>query len=140
MKGLTNAVSVSMTKAEWGVINNKGRMGWVFDKEDSVEGLVEAYDPLYGLNSVKELYEKAMPGFEGRYTVPCLWDKKTKTIVNNESSEIIKMFNSDFNTLAENKDLDIYPEHLREEIDETSTWIYNDISNGVYKTGIFAGT
>ena len=64
-----------------------------------------------------------------------IFDKKTNKIVNNESSEIIKMMNSDMNEFAKNKDLDIYPEAFRGEIDAMNDWIYNDINNGVYKTG-----
>lgn len=64
-----------------------------------------------------------------------LWDKKLKTIVNNESSEIIRMFNTEFNHMAENAALDLYPPHLQTRIDETNEWIYDAINNGVYKCG-----
>lgn len=64
-----------------------------------------------------------------------LWDKKLKTIVNNESSEIIRMFNTEFNDIAENAALDLYPSHLQARIDETNEWVYNGINNGVYKCG-----
>ena len=67
--------------------------------------------------------------------MPCLWDKKTEMIVNNERSEIIKMFNSEFNSVSSDPELDIYPVALRKKIDEASEWIYNDINNGVYKCG-----
>jgi len=68
-----------------------------------------------------------------RYSVPVLWDKETKSIVNNESSEIIRMFNgvfSSFSANEEGKNLDLYPEELRSIIDETNTWVYSDINNG----------
>ena len=71
----------------------------------------------------------------GRYSVPVFWDKKTGTIVNNESSEIIRILNSEFNDLAKNPSLDLYPQSLRKEIDSVNEWIYNDINNGVYKCG-----
>ena len=60
----------------------------------------------------------------GKYTVPVFWDKKTGTIVNNESSEILRFLNSEFNDLAKNPDLDLYPEALRKDIDEVNTWVY----------------
>jgi putative glutathione S-transferase len=74
--------------------------------------------------------------------VPVLYDKQTQTIVNNESSEILRMFNSEFNDLLDNEDakkLDLYPEDLREEIDKANEWHYDKINNGVYKAG-FATT
>lgn len=71
----------------------------------------------------------------GKYTVPVLWDKKTSKIVNNESSEIIRIFNAEFNDLAKNPDLDLYPEALRGEIDAVNEWTYPCINNGVYRAG-----
>ena len=71
----------------------------------------------------------------GRYSVPVFWDKKTGTILNNESSEIIRFLNSEFNDLAKNPELDLYPELLRKEIDSVNGWVYDDINNGVYKCG-----
>ena len=85
-----------------------------------------------------QLYLKADPSYEGRVTVPILWDKKTQTIVNNESIEIIRMFNSAFNELTGNTD-DYYPDALREEIETVNNRVYNTINNGVYKAG-FATT
>lgn len=64
-----------------------------------------------------------------------LWDKKLKTIVNNESSEIIRRFNTEFNGIAENPSLDLYPPHLQAKIDEINEWTYDAINNGVYKCG-----
>ena len=76
----------------------------------------------------------ADPNYTGRVTVPILWDKKTKTIVNNESSEIIRMFNSAFNNLTGNIN-DYYPSALQDEIDKINDFIYHNINNGVYKVG-----
>ena len=93
------------------------------------------------VNKAKYLYEnyiKADPGFNGLVTVPVLWDKKQPTIVNNESSEIIRMLNSAFDAFG-NADVDFYPEALREEIDEINDLVYNNINNGVYRAG-FAQT
>jgi putative glutathione S-transferase len=98
--------------------------GWAFN-----EG-----DPLYGKHYLYELYLKAAPSYEGRVTVPVLWDKKTETIVNNESGDIIRILNSKFNCLTGNTD-DYYPEHLRAEIDAVNERVYHDVNNGVYKAG-----
>lgn len=81
-----------------------------------------------------DIYKLAEPEFDGVVTVPVLWDKKRQTIVNNESSEIIRMFNTAFNGLTGNTE-DFYPEALREEIDTLNTRIYNTVNNGVYRTG-----
>jgi putative glutathione S-transferase len=98
----------------------------------------EMDDSLTGLNFVYELYLKADPQYEGRVTVPVLWDKKTQSIVSNESSEIIRMFNSAFNDLTGNTH-DYYPAHKHHEIDALNERIYHSINNGVYRAG-FATT
>lgn len=98
----------------------------------------EMNDPLYGLDFLYQLYLKADASYEGRVTVPVLWDKKTKTIVSNESSEIIRMFNTAFNSLTGNT-TDYYPEDLRETINTLNDRIYDTINNGVYRAG-FATT
>lgn len=94
-------------------------------------------DPLFGAKFLRELYFKVDPDYSGRFTVPVLWDKKTNSIVNNESSEILRMFNTEFNHLLpkEQADIDLYPEHLRNEIDEQNEWVYDTVNNGVYKSG-----
>ena len=98
----------------------------------------EVEDPLYGFDYMYQLYLKADETYEGRVTVPVLWDKKTETIVSNESSEIIRMFNSSFNHLTGNT-TDYYPEALRGTIDEVNEKVYTTINNGVYRSG-FATT
>ena len=94
----------------------------------------EMTDPLYDLDFLYQLYLKADASYEGRVTVPVLWDKKTNTIVSNESSEIIRMFNASFNHLTGNSD-DYYPEHLHDEIHALNDRIYETINNGVYRAG-----
>ncbi len=94
----------------------------------------ELEDPLYDLRFLYQLYLKADPDYEGRVTVPVLWDKQTATIVNNESAEIIRMFNSAFNHLTGNDD-DYYPAELQQVIDGLNDRIYDSINNGVYKAG-----
>jgi putative glutathione S-transferase len=98
----------------------------------------EMTDPLYGLDFLYQLYLKADANYEGRVTVPVLWDKQTQTIVSNESSEIIRMFNSAFNELTGNTD-DYYPQALHEAIHTLNDRIYDSINNGVYRAG-FATT
>lgn len=128
-----------------------GQNGWPFASVDTFPDADP--DPLYNSQHVKDLYLKADSTYEGKFTVPLLWDKKSHKIVNNESSEIIRIFNSAFNEfLPEDKQkLDLYPEELREKIDEVNEWIYHNInskrfrissylrclilSDGVYRAG-----
>ncbi|HCG5114788.1 TPA: glutathione S-transferase family protein [Vibrio parahaemolyticus] len=91
-------------------------------------------EPLFGHTRMHQIYTQAKPDYTGRVTVPVLWDKKTNTIVSNESSEIIRMFNSAFNDLTGNHD-DYYPVPLRGVIDEWNDYIYPNVNNGVYRCG-----
>ena len=95
-------------------------------------------DTLNGFTYMHEAYTRADPHYTGRATVPVLWDKKTKTIVNNESADILRMLNSGFGALADDG-VDLYPEGLRDEIDALNDHIYPRLNNGVYRTG-FATT
>ncbi|TQV89369.1 glutathione S-transferase family protein [Aliikangiella coralliicola] len=107
--------------------------GWEFDAQNP-----KLVDQLNGFNFLHQVYTKAAPDYTGRVTVPILWDKKKQTIVNNESSEIIRMFNSAFDEVGAAAG-DYYPQALRAEIDELNKRIYSEINNGVYKAG-FATT
>ena len=98
----------------------------------------ELQDDQYGLDYLYQLYLKADSGYEGRVTVPVLWDKREQTIVSNESAEIIRMFNTAFNGLTGN-DNDYYPAALQGEIDAINERVYDSINNGVYRSG-FATT
>ncbi|KAI1297983.1 glutathione S-transferase [Xylaria venustula] len=140
LKGLEEFVSFSVV--HW----HMGDKGWRFptaeDKDAAGENVVP--DPLPGHEShthLRDVYFRVDPSYSGRFTVPVLFDKKTDTIVNNESSEILRMFGSVFNAHlpADKAAVDLYPESLRKEIDEAGTWTYDDINNGVYKSG-FATT
>jgi len=106
-------------------------------KSWSLEGKVPGStgDTVNGAHFLKEVYLKADPKYDQSFTVPVLWDKKNQTIVNNESSEIIRMLNSEFNQFAKNKELDLYPENLRSQIDEVNSWVYDTVNTGVYKCG-----
>ncbi|MCK9468600.1 MAG: glutathione S-transferase family protein [Porticoccaceae bacterium] len=119
LKGLEEHISVSTVEPL--MLEN----GWEFGPDG---------DPLHQLSFIYQLYLKADPTYEGRATVPVLWDKKRNTIVNNESSEIIRMFNSAFDELTGNRD-DYYPQALREKIDAVNQRVYDTVNNGVYRAG-----
>lgn len=124
LKGLEKSISFSVVDPI--LLEN----GWEFSKNYP--------DNLNHAHFLYEIYLMADANYTGKVSVPVLWDKVKKTIVNNESSEIIRMLNSEFNDYAKNK-YDFYPSALRKEIDEINEFVYNNINNGVYKCG-FAGT
>lgn len=127
LKGLEALIPVSVV--HWFM----GAHGWTFE---AGEGVIP--DPLFNAQYLHEIYTRAQPDYTGRVTVPVLWDKQTQTIVNNESAEIIRMFNSAFDHLGA-KPGDYYPEALREDIHRLNDRIYDTVNNGVYKCG-FATT
>lgn len=102
--------------------------GWTF----AAEG--ELADPIYGARMLHAIYTRADPRFSGKVTVPVLWDKERATIVNNESSEILKIFDTAFDAIAP-KTPSLYPEALRAEMDEVNQRVYDTLNNGVYKCG-----
>jgi putative glutathione S-transferase len=117
LKQLQDIISISSVNAYM------GENGWHFD-----------HDPINNKKFLYEIYLLAEPNYTGRVTVPILWDKQTKTIVNNESAEIIRMLNSAFNDISGNFD-DYYPSELQNEINQINEFIYHKINNGVYKAG-----
>lgn len=127
LKGLEDVIGLSVV--HYLMLEN----GWEF--KDDTEDSACIPDTINQFKYVKELYFQSDPDYTGRYTVPILYDTQTKKIVNNESSDIIRMFNTEFNGLAKNPTLDLYPENLRTEIDELNDFIYNGLNNGVYKAG-----
>ena len=110
--------------------------GWTFGVDPRFPECTQ--DRLYGSRYLHEIYTRCSPGYTGKVTVPVLWDKKTEQIVNNESSEIIRMLNSAFNNLTGDH-TDYYPPDKRQEIDALNARIYHNINNGVYRCG-FAQT
>ncbi len=127
LKGLEEAISLSVVAPE--IDQN----GWEFSNEPG-----SIPDTVNNTNYLWEIYLKADPGYSGRVTVPVLWDKETGTIVNNESREIIRMLDTQFDAIAQNN-VNFYPEDLQTVVDETIDAIYQPINNGVYRAG-FATT
>ncbi len=127
LKRLDDVVSVSIVEP---VLTDQG---WRFGDFAGADR-----DTLNGATYLHELYTRADPHFTGRATVPVLWDRRTGTIVNNESADIVRMLNSGFGMLADNR-IDLYPEALRTEIDAWNERIYPSFNNGVYRAG-FATT
>jgi putative glutathione S-transferase len=127
LKQLESVITMSV------VARHLGSAGWTFDLGDGSTG-----DALYRSAKLADIYLKADPHYSGRVTVPVLWDKQKRTIVNNESAEIIRMFNSAFEAFTEDR-TDYCPETLRGEIDAINADVYANINNGVYRAG-FATT
>ena len=109
--------------------------GWRFNLSADHDPAHGEVDPLNDWQYLSEGYLATDPSFEGRITVPTLWDTKTKRVVNNESSDVIRMLNSAFDEFAVHPELDLYPEELREEIDSINEWVYATVNNGVYACG-----
>lgn len=124
LKDLTDHISISAVHPDM-----LGE-GWTFQTDD--HGATG--DTLFGTDFARDIYLRALPDMTGRVTVPILWDKERETIVSNESSEIIRMFNSAFNDITGNRD-DYWPEHLRDAIAPINDRIYDTLNNGVYKAG-----
>lgn len=130
LKGLESLISVTVVHYHMSLVDS-----WRFytpDDEADTEDCVP--DPVHpGVKKLKELYLKANPEYTGRFSVPVLWDKKLETIVSNESSEIIRMLYSEFDHLLppQFQKVDLYPQELRSEIDQTNEWTYDNINNGV---------
>lgn len=150
LKGLEDTVSVTVVHPVWQKTRpgEDDHAGWIFGNENgsplkNTAGhggpFLPAYpnnapDPFWEAKTVRDIYE-AVGDTNGKYSVPILYDKKLKTIVSNESSEIIRMLNSEFNQFAKYPELDLYPQELRDLIDKTNDWVYPTINNGVYRCG-----
>lgn len=123
LKGLKEMISVSVV--HWLMVED----GWTF-----ADGPGVVPDPIHDARFLHQVYTAAQPDYSGRVTVPILWDKQRRTIVNNESSEIIRMLTRAFDAVGA-KPGDFYPEELRAEIDAVNARVYDGFNNGVYKAG-----
>src|SRR5712672_953156 len=125
LKGLEDKIPILQSDLPKG-------QGWAYSRG------FDDLEPVDGVFHVHQVYRAARPDFTGRATVPVLWDRETRTIVNNESSEIIRMLNREFDEFGDAA-VDFYPEALRATIDTINTMVYENINNGVYRCG-FAKT
>jgi putative glutathione S-transferase len=123
LKALENVISLSVVSPD--MLQD----GWTFNKDEGSSG-----DSVNGKSKLSEIYVLAAPKYTGRVSVPVLWDKQQKTIVNNESSEIIRMLNSAFDAFTDVR-TDYYPQALRAKIDKLNELIYPNVNNGVYRAG-----
>ncbi|MGP1676100.1 MAG: glutathione S-transferase family protein [Burkholderiales bacterium] len=128
LKGLEDAITVSI------VDPYMGPGGWGFTERRGCTS-----DSVNGAALLRDVYLKAQSDYTGRVTVPVLWDRKTGTILNNESAEIVRMLNSEFNAFALRESNDLYPQALRAQIERWNGIIYRTVNNGVYRAG-FATT
>jgi putative glutathione S-transferase len=126
LKKLTGIISVAIA------VPGLREQGWTFEDNAAFPDCTP--DRVNGFNYLHEAYAASNPHYTGKVTVPTLWDKKTKRIVNNESSEIIRMLNAEFGALGADP-TDFYPKHLRAEIDSVNAQIYANVNNGVYRCG-----
>ena len=122
IKGLEKVITVSLSDIP-------RKKSWAYSK-----GIGKGLDPIDGVFELHQAYQVANPTYTGRVTVPTLWDKKLWTIVNNESAEIIRMLNTEFNQWG-NATIDLFPEALRDEIEVYNDRIYSTLNNGVYRCG-----
>ena len=124
LKGLEDAIGMTI------VDPIRDERGWAFR-----DGPGHSTDPVNGFNFLSEAYAATDPNFDGRVTVPVLWDKETKKIVNNCEDDICRMFNDAFNAVAQNKDVDLFPKGIAQEQEKLSDFLYDHVNNGVYKAG-----
>ena len=127
LKGLEDVISMSVVDPV------RDERGWRF-----TEGRRHGPDTLNGFRFLSEAYLRSDPGFEGRVTVPVLWDRETGRVVNNESADILRMLNTEFDAWGD-ASVDLYPAALRDEIDAVNDRVYRTVNNGVYRAG-FATT
>ena len=127
LKGLEDVVGLSI------VDPIRDLRGWAFREGPGATG-----DPINGFEYLSEAYERSMPGYDDRVSVPVLWDCESGQIINNESSEIIVMLDRAFNEWAAHPEVDLYPQELRTEIDEINDWVYSGLNNGAYRVGFAA--
>jgi len=133
LKGLEDAIGMTV------VDPIRDEKGWAFrdpDKKwDDTEIVPPSTDPVNGFHYLSEAYAATNPNFDGRVTVPVLWDKETTKIVNNCEDDICRMFNDAFNAVAQNKRIDLFPKEIEDEHTELADFLYENVNNGVYRAG-----
>ena len=132
LKGLEDAIGMTI------VDPIRDKKGWAFrdpSGKPPLGALFESTDSVNGFHFLSEAYVATDPNFDERVTVPVLWDKETKKIVNNCEDDICPMFNSVFNAVARNKDVDLFPKEIKAEHNKLSDFVYDNVNNGVYKAG-----
>jgi glutathionyl-hydroquinone reductase len=133
LKGLEDAIGMTV------VDPIRDEKGWAFRDPDKkwndTEVIPPSTDPVNGFHFLSEAYAATDPNFDGRVTVPVLWDKETKKIVNNCEDDICRMFNDAFNDFAKNKEVDLFPKDIEDEHGILSGFLYDNVNNGVYKAG-----
>jgi glutathionyl-hydroquinone reductase len=132
LKGLEEAIGMTV------VDPIRDEHGWAFrDPTGKIppDAPFESTDPLTGFHFLSEAYKATDPNYSARVTVPVLWDKQTKKIVNNCEDDICRMFNDRFNDFARNKDVDFFPQEIETEHAKLSSFLYDTVNNGVYKAG-----
>src|SRR6266446_4087095 len=139
LKGLEEVIGMTV------VDPIRDEKGWAFRDPDKkwddtrhggqAEIVPPSTDPVNGFHYLSEAYAATDPNFDGRVTVPVLWDKVTKKIVNNCEDDICRMFNDAFNAVAQNKEIDFFPKELEDEHTKLADFLYENVNNGVYKAG-----
>ena len=132
LKGLEDAIGMTI------VDPIRDENGWAFrDPSGKIPpgAPFEFTDPINGFHFLSEAYKATNPDFDGRVTVPVLWDRETKKIVNNCEDDICRMFNNVFNDFARNKDVDLFPKEIEAEHAQLCDFVYDNVNNGVYKAG-----
>src|SRR6266481_2296231 len=136
LKGLEEAIGMTI------VDPIRDEKGWAFgDPERTRPGSLgnldefESTDPVNGFRYLSEAYKATDPNFNQRVTVPVLWDKETKKIVNNCEDDICRMFNNAFHAVARNKDVDFFPKEIEAEHEKLADFLYENVNNGVYRAG-----
>ena len=133
LKGLEQVIGMTV------VDPIRDEKGWAFRDPDKkwadTDVIPPSTDPVNGFHFLSEAYAATDPNFDGRVTVPVIWDKETKKVVNNCEDDICRMFNDAFNAVAQNMDVDLFPKEIEDEHTKLSDFIYENVNNGVYKAG-----
>jgi putative glutathione S-transferase len=140
LKGLEDAIGMTIVDPirddkGWAFRDPGGMRSVASLKEGDTEVVPPSTDPINGFHFLSEAYRATDPGYKARVTVPVLWDKETKRIVNNCEDDICRMFNDAFAAIAKNRDFDLFPREIEAEHNKLNTFLHDNINNGVYRTG-----